>query len=216
MGFTGVPHRADAVYRLPISGGKPEPIPIPGAIEEFHCPERTSLEKTSQEKTSGVCVLREFAGQKEFVYYVLDPVTGLGRELARTPSEPNILGEWSLSPDSSTVAVAHHDPEHPFVQLIKFPPAGEPASSPKIINLPVEGFGPLMGTGWPVDGKGLFVESKTNAGYDLIYVPLHGQPRVLRQASMQQWGVPSPDGKKLVFPDVTLNTNLWTIGVPPF
>ncbi len=206
MGFSGVPQRADAVYRVPISGGKPEQIPVSGTIEEFHCPDNSS----------GVCVLREMAGQKEFVYYVLDPVWGVGRELARVPWEPNILGEWSLSPDSSTVAVAHHDPEHPFVQFIKFPSGGAPAASPKVENVPVEGFGTLLGTDWSFDGRGLFVESKTNAGYDLVFVPLRGRARVLRQAAMPQWGVPSRDGKKLVFPDITSSTNLWTISVRPY
>jgi len=166
LGFAGWPPRADAIYRMPAKGGKPEQVPTHGVIEEFHCPVASS----------GTCVLREAEEQKEFIYYALDPVSGMGRELARTPWEPNILGEWSLSPDSSTVAVTHHDPVHPAIQLIHFTSAG----SAKITGIPVEGFGTLLGAGWSQNAQGLFVESRTQTGYQLLYVPLHGAVKVLQ------------------------------------
>jgi DNA-binding winged helix-turn-helix (wHTH) protein/Tol biopolymer transport system component len=106
--LSGHPARLDAILRVSASGGEPEQVPTTGTIEEFHC----SI------SARGTCVLREAIGKTEFVYYALDPVKGMGKELARTAWQPNLLGDWSVSPDGTMIAVANHDTLHPGVQLI--------------------------------------------------------------------------------------------------
>ena len=75
-------------------------------------------------------------------------------------------------------------------------------------EIPVEGFGTLLGPMWAVDGRGLFVESKTESGYSLLYVDLKGRARTLRDSTTPIWAVPSHDGTKLAFPAVTFRSNV--------
>ena len=193
--FTGRPEHTDAIYRAPASGGAPTEVVTKGPIDEFHC----SI------SGSGICVLRETLNKKQFVFYSLDPLTGQGNELARTPWTPNLLGDWSISPDGSTVASADHDPQHPGIRFIRLtsPNAGS------VTETTVDGFGTLLGATWSADGKTLFVQSRTDTGYQLLLVDRRGHAKLLRESPIPIWGVPSRDGRKLAFPGPTINTNVW-------
>ena len=193
--FAGPPSHAVGIFRVPAEGGKPTQLHTTGTVEEFHCP-------TSSQ---GSCVVRETNDDKESVFYALDPIQGMRQELAHIPSEPTILGDWSVSPDGAIVATANHDPENPGIQLI---PLGSHRSiQPSAI--PVPGFGVVRGVTWASDAKGFFVETKTTTGYDLLYVNRAGHATLLRQSPIAIWGVPSRDGKKLAFPSLTVASNVW-------
>jgi len=193
MELSGRPNRPDAILRVRASGGPPEQVPTTGTIEEFHC----SI------STRGRCVLREVVGKTDFVYYALDPVKGMGKELARTAWQPNLLGDWSVSPDGSTIAAANHDPLNPGVQLIDT--TARPA---KTTNLPVDGFGTVLGANWAPSQQALFVEARTQTGYSLLYAGLDGQTSLLRSQDSPVWGVPSRDGSRVAFPALTSRTNV--------
>jgi hypothetical protein len=167
-------------------------VPATGEIEEFHCPAR-----------KGQCVLREEIDNKYLVYYALDPIKGMGRELARTAWEPSLLGEWSLSPDGSTVAVAKHDGLRPGIRLIDLRKA--PA---KIGEVPVEGMGALLGAVWDMNARGFFVESRTESDYRLLYVGRTGDAKTLRSSPAPIWAVPSHDGTRIAFPQVAFRSNV--------
>jgi len=201
MEFSGRPLHADAIYRVPASGGAPAKVVTHGPIDEFHCP----LSNT------GVCILREAVNNKQFVFYALDPVTGMGAELARSPWTPNLLGDWSVSPDGSTVASADHDPQHPGIRFVTLtgPSAGF------VSETSVEGFGTLLGITWAPDGKTLFVQSRTDTGYQLLLADRQGHARLLRESTIPIWAVPSLDGKKLAYPAPTINTNVWVGNASP-
>src|SRR5579859_5780515 len=100
--FSGSPSHATGIFSVPSNGGKPRRLYTTGAIDEFHCP-------TS---SMGSCVMRETNGKKEFVFFALDPLQGMQQEVGRMPWQPTVLGDWSVSPDGSTVAMANHDPEN--------------------------------------------------------------------------------------------------------
>ncbi|MGA2048997.1 MAG: winged helix-turn-helix domain-containing protein [Terracidiphilus sp.] len=195
MEFSGRPQHADAIYRVPANGGAPTQVVTKGAIDEFHC----SI------SGSGICVLRETLNKNQFVFYSLDPVTGMGAELARTPWTANLLGDWSISPDGSAVASADHDPQHPGIRFISLtsPDAGS------VTETTVDGFGTLLGATWSADGKTLFVQSRTDTGYQLLLADRQGHAKLLRESPIPIWAVPSRDGKKLAFPGPTINTNVW-------
>jgi hypothetical protein len=150
-------------------------------------------------------VLRETVGKSEFVYYALDPISGRGRQLGRSPWTPTLLGDWSISPDGTTIAAADHDEVHPGIRLIALTLAGPS----QISEISVQGFGTLLGTTWSPDARGFFVESKTASSYNLLYVNRAGHAQLLRQTTIPIWGVPSRDGKRLAFPDQTTNSNVW-------
>lgn len=191
--FAGSPSHAIGIFSVPSSGGKPRQLYTTGAIDEFHCP-------TS---STGSCVMRETNGNKEFLFLALDPVHGMQQEVGRIPWEPTVLGDWSVSPDGSTVAMANHDPESPGIQLIHL------SSHRSILpsTIPVLGFGEVRGATWLPDAKGFFVETKTMTGYNLLYVDQAGHAKLLRHNPIAIWGIPSRDGKKLAFPSVA--SNVW-------
>jgi DNA-binding winged helix-turn-helix (wHTH) protein/Tol biopolymer transport system component len=197
----------DSIERVPAHGGVPEVVKTTGAIEEFHC----------SAPPAGRCVLREVEGKKSLVYYALDPVLGIGKELARTPWEPNLLGDWTLSPDGSTVAMANHDPTHPCIQLVPLAPTSSRRGEAAVVKeIPVTGFGTTLASHWASDDKGFFVETYTGKQYDLVWVTPDGHPSLLAQSPDLIWAVPSPDGKKIAFPSHTpLNRNVWVGTNPP-
>ena len=192
--FAGSPSHAVGIFGVPSSGGKPRQLRTTGAVDEFHC----------SVSSMGSCVVRETDG-KEFVFISLDPIQGMQQEVARIPWRPTMLGDWSVSPDGSAVAMANHDPENPGLQLIHL----SSHSSTPPSTIPVRGFGEVCEPTWSADAKGFFVETKTTSGYNLLYVDLAGHAKLLRQSPIAIWGVPSRDGKKLAFPSVTVTSNVW-------
>ena len=185
---------ADAIFRVSVNGGRPEQVPTGGAFDEFDCPV----------SSRGTCVLRETIG-KQFVYYALDPLQGKGKELGRTDWMPNVLGDWGLSPDSSMVALANHDPAHPGIRMVTL---SSPAKSPAM-DILVPGYGTILQPTWSPDGRGFYVESKTDIGYCLLYVDRAGHAKVLRETPNPVWGVPTRDGTKLAFVDQSASRNVW-------
>jgi DNA-binding winged helix-turn-helix (wHTH) protein/Tol biopolymer transport system component len=190
---------ANAIFRVPLNGGKPEQVSAGGAFDEFDCPA----------SNHGTCVLRETIA-KHFVYYAFDAVTGRGKELGRTDWMPNVLGDWGVSPDSSMVALANHDPSRPGIRVVTLSSQTKSA----VVDIPLPGHGIILKPTWSPDARGFYVESKTDIGYSLLYVDRAGEARILRDTQYPVWGVPTRDGKKLAFVDQAASKNVW-IGVTP-
>ncbi len=192
--FEGHPSHATGIFRIPATGGKIEQVPTRGMIEEFHC----------SASATGRCVMREAVGNEVLVYYALDPITGMGKELGRTRWQPNRLGDWGLSADGSEVAFASHDTQHPSIQLLKL--SAEPT---QVRSIAVPGYGTTLGANWATDGKSLFVECRTETGFALLSLDLAGHVKLLRESASLIWAVPSRDGKKVAFPGATMSTSVW-------
>ena len=190
---------ANAIFRVPLNGGKPEQVSTGGAFDEFDCPV----------SNRGTCVLRETIA-KQFVYYAFDPVMGRGKELGRTDWMPNVLGDWGISPDSSMVALANHDPSRPGIRVVTL---SSPTKS-AIVDIPLPGHGIILKPTWSPDARGFYVESKTDIGYSLLYVDRAGDARVLRDTQNPVWGVPTRDGRKLAFVDQSASKNVWISSTP--
>ncbi|HEV2173443.1 MAG TPA: hypothetical protein VGR71_07745, partial [Nitrospira sp.] len=193
--FSGSPSRAMGIFSIPSSGGQPRQLHTTGVIDEFHCPI----------SDSGTCVVRETDSQKEFLFFALDPVQGMQQELGRSPWTPTVLGDWSISSDGSTVAMADHDPQNPGIRLIHLSPHRSLPTS----TIPVRGFGEVREASWAPGTKGFFVETKTTNGYDLLFVDPVGHAKLLRQSPISIWGIPSREGKRLAFPGQTVASNVW-------
>jgi DNA-binding winged helix-turn-helix (wHTH) protein/Tol biopolymer transport system component len=189
-----VPSSHDKLFRVPVNGVGPAEVPIGGPLDEFQCPSAGH---------SG-CVLRKAEGEKYLVYYALDPVSGRGRELARTSWLPHVLEDWCVSPDGSAVALTSHVSDHPAIRIVPLS-----ANSGRQRELEVRGVGALSGISWSADGKGWYVAANTGVGDLLLYVDGEGQSRVLRETPLSTWAVPSPDGEKLAFVDEVVDSNAW-------
>jgi len=213
--YIGTPTHVLSIDRVAATGGAPQPIYTSSNIEDFHC----------SRSPRGICVVRESVGNEALVYYLLDPMTGRGPELARTAWETNVLGDWSLSADGKTVAKASHDLVHPGFSVIPLVnPVGLP--QPTHTNLrfqthklatrkiTVAGFGNVLCPSWTVEGNGFFVETHAETGYELVYVDLRGNASLFLKSPDPIWAVQSRDGKKLAFPARTpLNRNVWAANI---
>jgi hypothetical protein len=192
--------RPFGIFRVPAAGGTPQQLAAPGDIREIRCP--ISIHAS--------CVIREFLDTKAIVFYTIDPLKGFGKELGRISSQKSVLGDWSISPDGKTVAIAKHDPSNPSIQLADF------RSTPATVQeIPVNGFGVMLSASWAPDGNALYVESRDQHSFKLLYLPLNGPPKLLRESQSTIWAVTSRDGSKLAFPEDRLTTNLWTGTLQP-
>lgn len=130
------------------------------------------------------------------------PVPLLHYELAHTDWEPSRRGDWGLSPDGHTVITAVHDTVHPSRRMI-------PLDGSKSSDITFSGPGVPMGVHWTGDGRGLFVESRTESGYCLSLLDWAGHVETLRTSKTVIWAIASPKGSSIAFPDYTTNSNAW-------
>jgi DNA-binding winged helix-turn-helix (wHTH) protein/Tol biopolymer transport system component len=189
-------HRSFALYRVPLTGGRVEEVPIGGPLDEFRCPVGQI----------GSCVLRETVGHQQFVYYALDPVKGKGPELGRTAWSPTILGDWDVSTGAASVALPIHDLANRTIRIVPLGPARGERQEQRIVVNTLIGLG---GITYAPDSQGFYAGVAANAGSDLIYIDLKGRTTVLRETVNGTWGVPSPDGSRLAFVDYTIDSNVW-------
>jgi hypothetical protein len=138
-----------------------------------------------------------------FIFYLLDPAMGKGRELARSTYTPTIYGDWALSPDGAVAAIPNHDAQSPSIRLVRLDGTGGES------EIKVRQASQLWGICWAPDSKGFFAEARTAAQHWLEYIRLSGEVHVLRETTGNTWGVPSPDGKKLAFVDTTIERNVF-------
>jgi Tol biopolymer transport system component len=186
--------RTYKLMRVPVNGGTPAEVPIGGMLEEFRC----ALGPGKR------CVLRTTLPEGYRVYYDLDAVNGKGRELARTKSSLEFLGDWDISPDGTHIAIPNHDPREARIRVVALEPGpGEVHEREMVLS----GLANLRGLVWAADGSGWFVSVDTSVGNRLLYVYLDGRYRSL--GDIQGWAVPSPDGKRVAFLDRTIATNAW-------
>jgi Tol biopolymer transport system component/DNA-binding winged helix-turn-helix (wHTH) protein len=185
----------DKLFRIPVGGGSPAQVAIGGPLEEFECPLLSGTD----------CVLLKSEERKSLIYYALNPVTGKGRELARTSWMPHFTQDWGVSPDGSAVALAVHDAGNPRIRIVPLNKAGGLYER----ELPVSGYGKPWGITWSADGKGWYVATQTGVGTLLLFVNSRGESHILRETPLGTWGVPSPDGSKLAFVDKAVDSNVW-------
>jgi DNA-binding winged helix-turn-helix (wHTH) protein len=189
-----------SIFRVPFAGGDATQISTSGQIVDFRCPVIAG----------GTCVVREAIGNTTLVYDAIDPTTGIGRELARTPWNPIVLGDWGLSPDGATISVTDHDLTRPTLHLIAL--SRGPNAIPA--EIPLRGHGTLLSSSWAADGHSLFVQCRTKDGFELVSLDLSGKVTLLRKSSVPIWAIPSHDGKRIAFPERTSSNNVWASDTP--
>jgi len=166
------------------------------AIEEFRCGHIPGAR----------CVIRGVEGD-QVVYREFDALSGRGRVLGRTNLAPALLLDWDLSPDGRTVALPNHDPQNAEVRLVPLDAAA--GMDERIVR--IEGLKNLNGLAWAADGKGLFVSAAVASGGALFYATLDGAKHKLLDTAKVSYAVPSPDGKRIVFPERVRSNGLWTV-----
>ncbi|MBL0159191.1 MAG: protein kinase [Bryobacterales bacterium] len=194
------PNRNAELMRMPVEGGKPERIAVSNNIpQEFRC----GLAANTR------CVVRSTEGD-QYVYRELDPLRGPGRVLSRTTVTPQLFLDWDLSPDGKTVAIPNHDSRTAQVRLLSLD--AESGADERLLRM--EGLRNLSSVAWPADGRGLFVSATTPTGGVLVYSDLAGATRKLLESDKATFVVPSPDGKRFVFPERIRTSSLQWLQAP--
>ena len=182
----------ERLMRIPVTGG-PAELVLTARLYNFWCARSPSTLCAFAEQTPD---------RKELVFTAFDPIRGKGHELARFATDPNedYFG-WSLSPDSTRIAIIKTGGNHVYV----LPLDGSPVRDLNVADW--SGFDSFC---WSVDSKGFFIG---NTRANLLFVDLNGKPHPLWQQKSGPftWGVPSPDGRHLAIFGQDFNGNMWMI-----
>jgi Tol biopolymer transport system component len=186
------------LMRFPVWGGSPEEVLEAriGGTDDFDCPVRPASS----------CVFSHWE-QGQLIFYVLDPVHGRGKELARTKLGPSTYVKWRVSPEGLRIAVTSLDQLHEQVRIIDFQNGTER-------NLQLPHGWTIWSLGWAANGDALFTTGLSTTGYFIARIELDGKTRVLLNRGRSQWlGLlcPSPDGRHLVFSQGTFDSNVWLL-----
>ena len=185
---------ANAIFRAPVNGGAIQRVPTKDAVEGFQC----------SSSPNGQCVLRVKEGDF-LVFKALDPVTGEGAELGRVRWSEILFGDWSVSPDGKTLALAKHDSARPSIQLVQL----RSGKLSQTKDIPLRERGLLRSVNWRPDGIGFFIQMQEGREYTIAYVDREGRTTLLRHPLGPSWVVPSPRGHRIAFVEYGEQTNVW-------
>jgi Tol biopolymer transport system component len=183
---------AGRLMRLPVAGGPPEQVlntPLE-ASAYFDCPSRLGSS----------CVL----GRREkidMVFYALDPVHGLGKELARSKVQAPSDSIWSVSPDGLRIAIAGRT-----VRVLDLTTGTE-----RKLQLPPGLF--VSELAWAADGTALFGAAQST-DFVLVRIELDGKIRTLLNQGRNQALLTlsaSRDGRYLAYNGQTWENNAWML-----
>jgi serine/threonine protein kinase/Tol biopolymer transport system component len=185
------------LMRWPISGGTPEQIieDPAGVTTDFHCPVRPD----------GTCVLSRWE-QGQVIFYALDPIRGIGKELARSEISLPKYSDWSVSSNDGAIAVASQT-QHGGKIRVLYPQNG------KERDIPLPRDWSISNLAWTADGNALFVAAQAKV-YFIARVELNGKTQILLDRGRAQWlsyPCPSPDGRYLAFSQRTSESNAWLL-----
>jgi len=182
------------VARVPAAGGMAEEVVKAGVVDEFRC----ALPGGKR------CVAQAVQTGKTYIYYEIDPIQGLGRELARARRSQNIYGDWALSPDGTEIALPNHDPRTAVIRILSLDEPGKPEQ-----QLSIAGLANLSGLNWTADGTGWFAVVFTSVGQRLVHVDRTGKVTPLLDSV--GYAIPSPDGRRVAMMIRLITTNAWTV-----
>ncbi len=197
----GTPNQTPGPYsllRVPLQGGTPQQVPIPGNLDEFRC----SMTQ------GGGCVLRTTINRKLFVFLALDPSLGAGKELARTAWQVPVVGDWSLAADGRRIAIPNHDARTARIRVIDL---GEKDGQAREHELNLDNLADIEGLVWSADGTGWFVTLNTSVGTRIVFITVNGQQHPI--GDIQGWAVPSPDGRLVAYRDRIVAVNAWVLSL---
>jgi serine/threonine protein kinase len=184
------------IVRIPLAGGTPETI-----LQLSH------NGNVSCARPPNICVIAEQSeDRKQMIVSILDPIKGLGPELAHFDSgrELAVLDPppCVISPDGTRLAMARN-PESP-IEIRSL-------HGQLIYKIPSQSVGVLTWLSWSADQKGLFVSRKGQRGDELLYLDFQGNATSLRKCVGTDTcqGLPSPDGRHLAILDKDQSNNMW-------
>ncbi len=185
--------------RAPINGGTAESIFPPGRkvmVQEGW--------PACAMPPVNLCALAALAAdRKQVTVTVLDPLKGLGKELARFDLNPN-SSDWAceLSPDGTRLAFIAAPADPIRIRSLR--------GGPDVV-IPTKGWNSKHQLNWATNGKGLLVTNNVKGGADLVLFDFKGNAKVLwhNNGGFYPWGLESPDGRHMAINGSELSRNIW-------
>jgi DNA-binding winged helix-turn-helix (wHTH) protein len=142
------------------------------------------------------------------VFYDLNAGTGRLKRLFTLPVQFEFNFNWSVSPDGRSLAYIERNSAGMRIAVRDLDALGAMR-----VSMPVEGSGILRSLAWDTEGKGLFVMQCMGEGGLLLHIDLKGAAAILQavHSGCDGWALPSPDGMRLAFVELTSTGNLWTL-----
>jgi DNA-binding winged helix-turn-helix (wHTH) protein/Tol biopolymer transport system component len=181
------------LMRVPIRGGTPKLVLTSDTYGRPRCAVAPAT----------LCAIAEQSEDgKPLIFTAFDALKGRGAELTRFETEPAAQYSWSLSPDGTRIAILRSWDSHLHIISLN-------GRAPQQVT--VKRWTRLAGVYWAADGKGWFMQSKTQAGVVLLHVDLQGgaQPLWELKGDSLAYGLPSPDGRHLAIVATARNNNVW-------
>jgi eukaryotic-like serine/threonine-protein kinase len=156
---------------------------------------------------SALCAIAERTeDRKHAIISVLDPLHGLGRELARFDLDPTDDRWWfDISPDGTRLAAIRTPADPIYIIYVN-------GQATQEIN--VKGWRNLLAVTWTADQKGLFVVAAPQSGRALLHVDFQGNAYSVWEdagASGETLVSASPDGRHLAMQTWNMDSNMWAI-----
>jgi Tol biopolymer transport system component len=146
---------------------------------------------------SSSCVAAELKDQ-QLIFYDLDPLKGRGGEIARLDGYKALEPRFSLSPDSSRLAIV--DPPEPGGEIRILNLADRKVT---VLSVRDWKWQYLQHISWAANGTSLFALAPSGPSWDILSIDANGKPGVLYEvpagAGWVSSIVPSPDGRSLAF-----------------
>jgi len=186
-----------SVMRVPISGGAPDTV-LNGTFSlrvGMFCPVATTA----------VCAFSK--GENDgMVFYSLDPLRGLGKELGRTKIEDGDDLNLAIAPDGGRLALSSPEQLPEKIRIIDLAKRTE-----NDIQLPKGVM--IYSLAWAADGKFLLASVPLASGYKVMQVGLDGSTHILWDGGKHELlnVVPSPNGRYIAFGQRTLENNVWLL-----
>jgi serine/threonine protein kinase/Tol biopolymer transport system component len=149
-------------------------------------------------RSGASCVLSRLGENDDVVFDELDPMRGLGKELARTHQPTGTA--VSESPDGTRIAVSGGT----GIRLIDLHGGAER-------ELPLRGV--IWSLSWAPDSKALYAALQ-DGDYQLVQIRMDGKTTVLLNQGRNQWlsnATVSPDGRHLAYSQQSYDTNSWLL-----
>jgi len=184
------------LMRVAVDGGSTAAVVGGDALEDFRC----SVGRR------GRCVMKKSLDHTWFVYFEVDPIRGVGRELTRTKWTPYLLTDWDISPDGNFVAVPNHDLRSARIRIV---PLAGGATREREFELP--DIANISSVVWAADQSGWFVskDSYSLAGRRMYFFGM--DERLSSLGAIYGWAVPAPDHKKVAYVDRLYEANAWIL-----
>ena len=114
-----------------------------------------------------------------------------------------------MSPDSRFAAIPNHDPQTAIIRVISLDATRADAAE-RVVR--INGMRDLNGLVWAANGEGWYAVEVTSLGLVMFYVDAGGAHSwELVRSSHALWAVPSPDGRKIAFPQDAPWSNVYLV-----